>query len=140
LKIFYTDRGIASIQAIYNMNKGGKILEGKLVLPQNFIQHYCKVHTIETSNDDFIRYFKLRYNTEENRITTIRIVTNRNIKNGYGESKYPKGEEFDDGSRIEKEYVFDIGKDEFPVSIFCSHVQKGPYWYLCGFGAEIENL
>lgn len=70
----------------------------------------------------------------------MRIVTNRNVKNGFGQSKSLKGQEFDDGSRIEKEYVLDIGRDEFPSSIFCSHIQKGPYWYLCGFGAEIKDL
>jgi len=84
LKIYYTDRGIASVQAIYNFTNGEKTLDGRLILPQNFIQNYCKVHIIEAANDDFIRYFKLRYHTEENRITSMRVVTNRNVKNGYG--------------------------------------------------------
>jgi hypothetical protein len=45
------------------------------------------VHTISTSHEDFIRYFKLRYNFLENRITSLKIVTNRGVKNGWGDHK-----------------------------------------------------
>jgi hypothetical protein len=58
-----------------------------LSLPDDFIKNYCKIHLIETGDDDFIRYFKVRYHKDEKRITQIKIVTNRNIKNGWGDSK-----------------------------------------------------
>jgi len=56
-------------------------------LSDSFLQSYCKVHTIDTSHDDFIRYFKVKYNSAESRITGIKIVTNRNVKNGFGDNK-----------------------------------------------------
>jgi hypothetical protein len=61
------------------------------------------------------------------------------VKSGWGDSKI-KGEELDRDEEIEKEMVLDINEDEYPVSIFCSHLQKGPYWYLCGFGVEVNEL
>lgn len=34
----------------------------KLCLPEAFIKNYCKVHVISTAHDDFIRYFKIKFN------------------------------------------------------------------------------
>ena len=66
-------------------------------------------------------------------------MSNRNLKNGFGEGR-GKTEEVDWGGEAEKEYVLDSGRDEYPVGIFCSHVQRGPYWYLSGFGVEVGDL
>ena len=38
-----------------------------------------------------------------------------------GEGEY----EFDE--ELEKDWVMDIDQNEFPVSIFCGHVQKGAF-------------
>jgi hypothetical protein len=46
------------------------------------------VHVISAANDDFIRYFKIKLNKVENRIISIKIVTNRNIKSGWGDYKF----------------------------------------------------
>ena len=62
-------------------------MQSKLILPESFLQNICKVCVIETNSDDFIRYFKVRYNKVENRITQIKIVTNKSIKNGWGDGK-----------------------------------------------------
>lgn len=50
------------------------------------------MHVVDTNSDDFIRYFKVKHNVLENRVTQIKIVTNKNIKNGWGDAKI-KGEE-----------------------------------------------
>lgn len=47
----------------------------------------CQIYVIDTNSDDFIRYLKVRYNQLENRITQIKIVTNKSIKNGWGDGK-----------------------------------------------------
>jgi hypothetical protein len=139
LEIYYTDRGIASMRAIYTLHASHETAEGPLILPAHFIRNYCKVHVIDTSHDDFIRYFKLRHHTEEGRITSVKIVTNRGVKNGWGDSKI-KEEKAEIDDEVEKEMVLDINEDEYPTAIFCSHVQRGPYWYLTGFGVEIDRL
>jgi hypothetical protein len=65
------------------------------------------VHVIGTSNDDFIRYFKLRYHLRENRVTSIKVVTNRGVKNGWGDGRI-KEEKAEIDEEVEKELVFDI--------------------------------
>jgi hypothetical protein len=140
LNIYYTDRGIASVQAVYTLHTDHTTVQGKTALPAIFISNYCKIHTIDTSHDDFIRYFKLRYHTLEQRITSIKIVTNRNVKAGFGDNKIKGEEQYEHDPEIEKDWVFDIDANEFPVSLFVGIVQKGPYWYLSGMGVEISNL
>ena len=75
------------MRAIYTLHASDETTEGPLILPVHFIRNYCKVHVIDSSHDDFIRYFKLRQHTEEGRITSVKIVTNRGVKNGWGDSK-----------------------------------------------------
>ena len=66
-------------------------------------------------------------------MTNIRVVSNRGVKGGWGEAKK-------EGDEEEKELVFDIDEDEYPVCVMSSHYQKGPYWYLSAFGVEINQL
>lgn len=87
LEMYYTDRGIATVRAIYTLHSTNQQITGPLCLPEHFIRNYCKVHVIDTSHDDFIRYFKLRHSAREGRITSIKIVTNRGVKNGWGDGK-----------------------------------------------------
>lgn len=51
---------------------------------------------IDTNSDDFIRYFKVKHNFLENRVTQIKIVTNKNIKNGWGDAKIKREETNED--------------------------------------------
>ena len=67
-------------------------------------------------------------------------MTNRNVKGGFGDVKIKGDGEYEFDEEVEKDWVYDIDQNEFPVSIFCGHVQKGPYWYLCGLGVEINDL
>lgn len=135
LEIYYSDRGIASVKARYRLESGGE-KETQMAIPQAFASNYCKTHLISTTNGDFIRYFKVRFSPQEGRITHIKIVSNRGMKGGWGDSKIKDTPE----DETQKEMVFDISEDEYAVSIFCSHVQRGPYWYLCGFGVEVNDL
>ena len=44
-------------------------------------------------------------------MTSIKIVTNRNVKGGFGDSKI-KGEEYHDvDGEVERDWVFDIDQD-----------------------------
>lgn len=50
LRVYYTDRGIASVQAVYNLNaEEERLVEGRLMLPAGFLESYCKVHEIDTN-------------------------------------------------------------------------------------------
>lgn len=72
-------------------------------MPGNYLSK-CKQFRTEVTEDDFIKLFKIKYNTLETRITKIEVRSNKNNKYEFGEKK-PFGEV----SINETVYGFDIG-------------------------------
>lgn len=74
---------------------------------------------------DFIKLFKVKYQSTDSRIIKIEIRTNKNNRYEFGDKR-----QFNDISAGENVYGFDISVQEYPVSLFGSYNNVRTQWYL----------
>lgn len=100
--------------------------------------HYlskCKMSKYALGEGDFIKLFKVKYNSTENRIIKIEIRTNKNNRYEFGDKR-----SFGELAQGENVYGFDISIQEYPVSLFGSYSYGRSHWYLESLGVQINDL
>lgn len=84
---------------------------------------------------DFIKLFKVKYNSTDNRILKLEVRTNKNNRYEFGDKR-----PFHDVTSGENVYGFDISIQEYPVSLFGSYNNLRSHWYMESLGVEINDL